>query len=134
MRAAFGMSGTPNGFEFLKSLPFEMSRPLRRRFNAPDGFHKIRPQDEGTGNLNCGAIFDLAALTRLVIFSEVPFASDKSVPAGEPVAAPSTKTSAARMWRHRLARGAFKFSGKLMLAAKPQVLLRFQPRHPEQVA
>ena len=56
MRAAFGMSGTPNEFEFLKSLPFEMSARMRRRFNATEGFHKIRPQDEGTEKRNCDAI------------------------------------------------------------------------------
>ena len=67
MRAAFGMSGTPNEFEFLNSLPFEMSARMRRRFNATEGFHKIRPQDEGTEKRNCDAIFSPIALIRFII-------------------------------------------------------------------
>jgi hypothetical protein len=68
MRAAFGMSGSPNEISSQLSLPFEVSSRMRRRFNATAGFHKIRPQDEGTDHRNCDAISRWFALMRFVIF------------------------------------------------------------------
>jgi hypothetical protein len=129
IRAAFGMSGTPNEFEFLKSLPFEMSSRMRRRFNATAGFRKIRLQDEGTEKINCDAISARIALMRLMF----PSPCEPGVPAGN-LPHPLTKYFGDLNVKRRQARTAANASGKLFLAAKPQVFLRFHLRHPEQMA
>jgi hypothetical protein len=84
MRAAFGMSGTPNEFKFPIFLPFRMSSQMRRRFNAGGGFRKIRPQDEGTAKRNCDAISLKIALIRFMIFRS-PFTAINRRACREPI-------------------------------------------------
>jgi hypothetical protein len=61
-----------------------MSSQLQRRFNTSDEFRKIRPQDEGTGQRNCDAIFARIVLIRLIIFLSSIDVRRIGGPAGNP--------------------------------------------------
>jgi hypothetical protein len=90
-RAAFGMSGSPNEISFQLSLPFEMSSRMRRRFNAAAGFHKIRPQDEGTEHRNCDAISPSDRADAIHVFLKFHSHAKTGMPCREPVAPPRQK-------------------------------------------